>query len=215
MKIPGWDVDWLLRKGCQTNAPTRPAGTQAMRAAARAVWQRVLAHASIELGSKNSEAEAVAAEVWEAVLRSVSRALQRKPDKGSSIADLQGYLIVAFHHRFNRFLKTERKRFGTIELVSSSVNFDSIEAAQDTEWAEGLERTITLKQVVSHMDAWTRRVWQARQLGYSWNEIAKRLGMSQANARMRFQNGLEKTRRSLLSGKKKVEPIEHPSDDSC
>ena len=78
------------------------------------------------------------------------------------------------------------------------VDFDRIESAQNTRWASELERAITVRQVISHMDEWTRKVWQARQYGYSWKEISKRLGLTEQKAKMKFQYGLGKTRRNLV-----------------
>lgn len=59
--------------------------------AARAAWPRVVAHADRELHQEDStrESEALAADIWEAVLRSVCKALQRKGEYASSIGDLE------------------------------------------------------------------------------------------------------------------------------
>jgi RNA polymerase sigma factor (sigma-70 family) len=200
MEKPDPYGEWVLHQNDDVNGSTPEPVDEVLLAAARSAWPRVLAHARRELEHKESgaETEALAAEVWEAVLKSVSKALHRKGDKGSSIADLQGYLFSAFHHRFNRFLKTEQRRRETIELVPSTVDFDRIESAQDTRWVSELERTITVKQVVSHMDEWTRKVWQARQYGYSWKDISKRLGLTEQKAKMKFRYGLEKTRQNLV-----------------
>src|SRR5258708_31698505 len=61
MENPDSYGDWLLHDGCEANATTPPAANQALRAAARAGWPRVLAHATLELRNKNSQAEALAA----------------------------------------------------------------------------------------------------------------------------------------------------------
>ena len=193
-------ADWVLNKnGAATGEPQDSCDTELL-IAARAVWPRVLAHARREFAQRHptAETEALTTEVWEAVLKSVSRALQRKGDKRSSIENLQGYLFAAFHHRFNRTLKREQRRRKTIELVSSTMEFDQIGAAQDISWVSNLERSITVRQIISHMDEWTCKAWQARQYGYSWKEISKRLGTTEQNAKMRFRYGLEKTRKSLV-----------------
>ena len=158
-----------------------------------------------ELRSKNSEAEteALAAEVWESVLKSVVKALQRKRDNGSQIANLEGYLFASFHHRFNRFLKSEQRRDDAVELVASSVDFDQIASAHDTRWASELETAIAIKEVIRHMDGWTRKIWQARQYGYSWKEISTWLGVTEQQAKMKFRYGLGKTRQSLLGKPKR------------
>ena len=195
-------ADPLLHTREMTLYASRNALRISFLAAARAAWPRVLAHAKRELEQKNStpETEALAAEVWEAVLKSVSRALRRKGHNASAVADLEGYLFSAFHHRFNRLLTTEQKRRETIELVSSTLEFDQIETAQDAHWVSELERSITVRQIIGHMDEWTKKVWQARQHGYSWKEISKRLQLTEQQAKMKFRYGLDKTRRSLVKG---------------
>ena len=132
------------------------------------------------------------------VLRSVSKALQRKSEYASSIGDLESYLVAAFHHRFHRFLKTEQKRRELFEPVPESLDLEQIESAQDTEWVSELERAITVKQIMSRMDGWTRKVWRARQYGYSWKEISAWSGLNEQAAKKRFEYGLEKTRRNIV-----------------
>ena len=61
-----------------------------------------------------------------------------------------------------------------------------------------IETAIAVKEVIRHMDARTRKIWQARQYGYSWKEISKWLGISEQQAKMKFRYGLGKTRQSLF-----------------
>src|ERR1700692_1896019 len=128
MERPDPYGEWVLRQNTEAKDGTLAPVDETLLAAARAAWPRVLAHARLELRSKNSEAEteALAAEVWESVLKSVAKALQRNLEKGRSISNLEGYLFTAFHHRFNRFLKSERRRDDAIELVSSSIELDQV-----------------------------------------------------------------------------------------
>jgi DNA-directed RNA polymerase specialized sigma24 family protein len=200
MEKPDPYGEWVLHQNSDASDSAVEAVDQALVAAARAAWPRALAHAKLELRSKNSEAEseALAAEVWESVLKSVAKALQRNREKGSPIANLEGYLFAAFHHRFNRFLKSEQRRDDAVELVASSMDFDQIASAQDTRWASELETAIAVKEVIRHMDGWTRKIWQARQYGYSWKEISKWLGITEQQAKMKFRYGLGKTRQSLV-----------------
>ena len=149
--------------------------------------------------------EALAGEVWESVLKSVAKALQRKRDS-EPIADLEGYLFAAFHHRFNRFLKSEQKRNDAVELVASTADFDQIANAQDARWPSQIETAIAVKEVIRHMDAQTRKIWQARQYGYSWKEISKWLGLSEQQAKMKFRYGLGKTRQSLFGSSSRRAP---------
>ena len=140
------------------------------------------AHAAREFGRDGSsrESEALAADIWEAVLRSVSKALQRKGEFASSVGDFESYLLAAFHHRFHRFQKIEHARREMFQSVSESLDLGLIEGALDTEWVLELERAITIRQITSRMDGWTRKVWRARQLGYTWKEISSWLGVTRA-----------------------------------
>jgi DNA-directed RNA polymerase specialized sigma24 family protein len=198
MEKPDPYGEWVLRQNFDPSDSTSQAINETLVAAAHAAWPRVLAHARFELRGKNSEAEteALAGEVW-SVLKAVAKALQRKREAGA-VADLEGYLFAAFHHRFNRFLKAEQRRNDAVELVSSSTDFDQIASAHDTRWASELETRITVKEVISRMDATTRKIWQARQYGYSWREISRWLGITEQQAKMKFRYGLGKTRQSLF-----------------
>jgi hypothetical protein len=61
-----------------------------------------------------------------------------------------------------------------------------------------LERKIAIRQVTDRMDGWTKKVWQARQYGYSWKDISTWLGITEHQAKMKFQYGVERTRANLL-----------------
>jgi hypothetical protein len=105
---------------------------------------------------------------------------------------------LAFAHRFSRAVQQEQKHAERIELVSSSVDLERIESAQDAGWVEELERTIAIREITDRMDPWTKKVWQARQLGYSWKEISLWLGSTEDQARKKFNYGVEKTRQSIV-----------------
>jgi len=144
MEKPDPHGEWVLF-GTKQEAGEKPLPVdEELLAAAREAWPHVLAHVRRELIDKESGSDrtALAADVWERVLRSVAKTRQRSRDYQSPISDLQSYLIGAFHHRFNRLLKSEHKRQETIELVASTVDLELIEGALDTEWAAELERAI-------------------------------------------------------------------------
>lgn len=167
--------------------------------AARAAWPRVLAHVRGELFDKElgPERTAMAADIWDRVLQSVAKTRQRNKDRRPPISDLESYLIGVFHHRFNRLLRQEQRRAETIELVSSVLDLERFEAAVDTEWAEQLERSIAVRQITDRMDAWTKKIWEARQYEYTWKEIASWLGITEQQAKMKFRYNLEKIRQNI------------------
>src|ERR1035441_6736270 len=60
------------------------------------LWPRVRAHARKQLATQNSDdSETLAAEVWESVLRSVSKTLARHHETTSTVLNLESYLFGA------------------------------------------------------------------------------------------------------------------------
>jgi DNA-directed RNA polymerase specialized sigma24 family protein len=200
MERPDPYGEWVLQKVQQETGGNQAPIPEEVLAAARATWPRILIHATreFERQGSNLEAVALAADIWEAVLRSVARAFQRKREYASTIEDFESYLLIAFHHRFHRFLKTEQERREIFQSVSGPLNLDLLETTQNAEWVSELERKITIRQVKDRMDRWTRKVWQARQYGYSWKEISTWLGITEHQAKMKFHYGVERTRANLL-----------------
>jgi hypothetical protein len=192
--------DWVLFPASESDSKNPPAIDDELILAAREVWPRVLSHAKKELHANglSSDSASIAAPVWERMLRSVSKTRQRNTDLRQPIADLRSYLFLAFVHRFNRAVQQEQKHAERLELVSSSVDLERLENAQDCGWVEQLERAIAIREISDRMDGWTRKVWQARQYGYTWKEISLWLGVSEQQAKMKFQYGLEKTRQSIV-----------------
>jgi len=200
--------EWVLRKIQRETVGNSVPLPEEVLTAARAAWPCVVVHAARELEREGSrrESEALAADIWEAVLRSVSKALQRKGEYRSSVGNFESYLLAAFRHRFHRFLKAEHDRREVFQSVPEGLDLVVVERAQDGGWAEELEQAITVRQIADRMDEWTRKVWQARQYGYSWKEIALRLGVSESQAKMKFQYRLEKTRQSIVGLLKGAKP---------
>lgn len=200
--------DWALFPTREGESASSASSDEELLEAARGAWPHVLGQAQKEFHKRDlgPDSASFAAQIWESVLRSVARTRQRNSNYRPPISDLESYLIGAFHHRFNRTLLREQRRNETIELVSSRFDLEKIESAQDTTWVEELERAITVRQINERMDAWTRKVWQARQFGYSWKEIAAWTGTSEQAAKKKFEYGLEKTRERLVRLLKRATP---------
>jgi len=170
-------------------------------AVARRLWPRVQAHAHREQHGKSSdEALVFASEVWEGVLRSVAKTIQRSNGRNWRIKNMEAYLFGAFHHRFNRALKKDRRRLQTIQHLPSSRDLERLRQAHDSKAVRDLEQSIQLKEAVRSMDEWTRKVWAARQYGYSWKEIATQLGLTEPQAKLRFRYAIGKLRARLGGG---------------
>jgi RNA polymerase sigma factor (sigma-70 family) len=202
MPSPELNPDWVLSRNSPNNKAEPLGRDDELITVASRLWPRVQAHARREFANKNSDdTVALAAEVWESVLQSVSKTLQRRSGQGSGIVDFEAYLFGAFHHRFNRALKKERRRQETIELVPSSRDLEQLPGARDLKSARDLEHSIQVKEVVQNMDGWTRKVWTARQYGYSWREIAEHVGLGEQAAKVRFHHALRRLAARLGFGK--------------
>jgi hypothetical protein len=102
--------EWVIRK-LQEGGNANPLPAEIL-AAARLVWPRLptLVASEIKAEGSSREAEALAADIWEGVLRSVGKAIERKGNYASSIRDSESYLLVAFHHRVTRTYCARLKR---------------------------------------------------------------------------------------------------------
>lgn len=192
--------EWVIRKLQQEAGGDANPFPAEVLAAARVVWPRIPALVARETKAEGSirEAEALAAEIWEGVLRSVGRAIGRNGNYASSIRDPESYLLVAFQHRFRRFQKAEHGRRDRFPSASTGLDLGLVEGIRDTTWTLKLERAITVRQITDRMDPWTKKAWQARQFGYSWREIAAWTGLSEQAAKKKFEYGLEKTRQRIV-----------------
>jgi len=200
MPSPELNPEWVLSKR-SSDKKIQPLERE-LTAAATRLWPRVQAHACRELSNKNlADGIALAAEVWEGVLQSVAKTVARRNRRAPGIVDLDAYLFGVFHHRFNRALKKERRMQETIELVPSTRDLEQLPGAHDAQSPRNLERSLQVNEVVRNMDDWTRRVWTAKQYGYSWREIAEQIGLSEQAAKARFHNALRKLAARLRYGK--------------
>ena len=165
---------------------------------ARHLWPRIQAHARREQPEKNSdEALALASEVWESVLQSVAKTIQRSNRTNWRIKNTEAYLFGAFHHRFNRALRKERRRREVIQYLPASRDLERLRQAHDSKAVRDLEQSIQVNEAVRSMDDWTRKVWAARQYGYSWREIAVHLGLTEPQAKLRFRYAIGRLRARL------------------
>jgi len=162
---------------------------------ARRLWPRVQAHARKELTNKTcDDAMALATDVWESVLRSVAKTMRRSNGKGRPILNLEAYLFGAFHHRFNRAVRRERRRREMVEYLPLGRDLERLRHAHDSKAVADLDRSIQVKQTIENMDDWTRTVSMARLAGYSWKEIAEYLRLTEPQAKLRFRYALGRLR---------------------
>jgi len=192
--------DWVLSSFIHSSGKSRDEMMELADAAKR-LWPGVQAHARKEQAGKSfDEAIALATEVWEGVLQSVAKTLQRSNGKRAQIDSLDAYLFGVFHHRFNRALKKERRRREILRSLPSDSDLGRVRQAHHSEVHRVLEQSIQVQEAVRRMDEWTRKVWAARQYGYSWREISEHLGLTEPQAKLRFRYAIGKLRAFFRRG---------------
>ena len=190
--------DWII-SSYSSGSISGVSSQEQLLQSARRVWPYARSHVSRELGPQQHDPEnaTLAAEVWEDVLQSIGRSLGRLRISSVEVGDMDAYLMGAFRHRFNRIRRRQKRRERTIQLVATAAELDALAAKRGLHAVIDFERWILAKEVFAAMDRWTRRVWTARQYGYSWNEIAGCLNKEGGSVKMRFKYKLTRLRVQL------------------
>jgi hypothetical protein len=190
--------EWII-SNCQPSTSIDRTNQDELVLSARRVWPHVHAHANRELGDRRDDPENVtlAAEVWEGVLQSIAKSLRRLRTSCAEIANMDSYLMGTFRHRFNRARHRQQKREQTIQLVASANELDVLAAKRGLRATVDFEGRILAKEILALMDAWLRRVWTARQYGYSWKDIAECLDTGEQRTKMKFRYKLSIVRGRL------------------
>src|SRR6266851_5202361 len=169
--------------------------------AARSAWPKALAHVR-QVQSQNpfDDDGILVAEVWESVLQSVSGTLNRINGRRSEIGDLEAYLLGSFYHRLRRALKKEQRREETIHLVSSTQELEVLGKTSHLDQHD-IESTVHAQEILDRMDEWSRKIWVAREYGYTWKHIGRVLGIPGDSVMLRFRRRMKLLRARLSGGR--------------
>jgi len=181
---PEWIISNYLPPASSDNSPQ-----DELILSARRVWPRLHSRANRELGVRRNDPEnaTLAAEVWEGVLASIAKSLHRMKTSWVEIANMDSYLIGAFRHRFSRACRRQLRREQTLQLVASAAELDVVAAKRGMRASVDFDRRVLVNEILALMDVWLRRVWTAREYGYSWREIAGYLDSSEHSTKMKFR----------------------------
>src|SRR5205807_1466928 len=114
------------------------------------------------------------------------------------IGDLEAYLLGSFYHRFRRALQKEQRREEMIHLVSSAQELEVLGKASHAE-QHNIENRLHAQEILDRMDEWSRKVWVAREYGYTWKHIGRVLGIPGDSVMLRFRRRM-KILQARLSG---------------
>jgi DNA-directed RNA polymerase specialized sigma24 family protein len=132
-----------------------------------------------------------AAELLEGVALEVSGRLQAEPEVARN---LTGYMITGLHHRvLSQLLENNR-------LVYEGLLRELEENHQLTapDWTQRVEAKLWLKFFVSFLTHPVQHMLHYRMLGFYWDEIGSRMGLSAKQAKKRFYYGIQKGRETVI-----------------
>jgi DNA-directed RNA polymerase specialized sigma24 family protein len=117
----------------------------------------------------------------------VSRKLQEQPNQ---IRNLKAYLWTSFKHEIFEAAEKEN-RYQPLEPEQQPTNgaYNQSEALNDH---------ILIEELISHMDSWTRKVFELRVLGYQFEDIGQMLDMSPKLLRSKFHKEVKKLTHKLF-----------------
>ena len=198
MPAPEPGPEWVLSG---VNPRPDSATENELLKAARSAWPKALAHVRRVQSQDPFDDEGIlVTEVWEGVLQSVSGTLDRMNGRRGEIADLEAYLLGSFYHRLSRAIKKEQRREKTIHLVSSVQELEVLGTASHVE-EHDIEGTLHAQEILDRMDAWSRKVWVAREYGYTWKHIGRVLGIPGDSVMLRFRRRMKILRARLSGGR--------------
>jgi DNA-directed RNA polymerase specialized sigma24 family protein len=117
------------------------------------------------------------------LLKAASQVTRARDEKGNQVDELEAYVLQTFR----RVVLAESEKDDNRRRFESEAGFEAGWHAQ----ASNVERRILLAEVVDIMDDWTRSVFQWLTLDYSFDEIARHLGMNTKVLRNRYNRHLK------------------------
>ena len=198
MPAPEPGPEWVL-SGAHPRLD--PATESELSKAARSAWPKALAHVrQVQSRDPFDDDGILVAEVWESVLQSVSKTLDRMNGRRGEIKDLEAYLLGSFYHRLGRALKKEERREEMIHLVSSDQELELLDkTSRGVE--DDIEGKVHAQEILDRMDEWSRKVWIAREYGYTWKQIGDVLGTPGDSVMLRFRRRMKILRGRLFGSR--------------
>ena len=198
MPAPEPGPEWVLSGA---NPRLDPATESELSKAARSAWPKALAHVrQVQARDPFDDDGILVAEVWESVLQSVSGTLNRMNGRRGEIGDLEAYLLGSFYHRLGRALKKEERREEMIHLVSSAQELELLDKTSRGV-QDDIEGNVHAREILDRMDEWSRKVWIAREYGYTWKQIGDVLGTPGDSVMLRFRRRMKILRERLFGGR--------------
>ena len=115
------------------------------------------------------------------------------------IRNLPDYLFSAYRHNVFAALKKTTRRQDLIEQHAEQLQ------PTPPAPAEALQTKVLIEELRQHMDDWTKEVFEWLLLGYTSEEIGRRLGMSANHVRSKLDKRLKKLQKQIAQETRKAE----------
>ena len=150
--------------------------------AAGAVWRR-----AEQLALSVLHDQAVGLEL---MVKAVAIASRRRRAADCCITNLRSYVFQVYKHLVLAELRKQNRRRELDTLWE-----DRIIAVPQRD--DDIDRRILLEELCRRMDSWTKRVYELRVLGYTFDTIGESLGMGANHVRSEFSKRLASLRETL------------------
>lgn len=146
--------------------------------AAGEIWPKALKFAQ----SRNVDES----EAREELLKAVGRVSGKGPE---NIKALPSYLFTSYAHRIQRLL-AKQKHYASLESVN-------VDLAADPTAAKVMQNHLLVAEIVARMNEEMRTIHEGLILGYTFEELAKKLGKSSNYLRTKFNRGVKRLAREV------------------
>ena len=87
-----------------------------------------------------------------------------------------------------------------IQLVPSALELEVLAKTSHAKQHD-IEESAHAREILDRMDEWSRRVWIAREYGYTWKQIGDVLGTPGDSVMLRFRRRMKILRERLFGGR--------------
>jgi DNA-directed RNA polymerase specialized sigma24 family protein len=87
-----------------------------------------------------------------------------------------------------------------IHLVSSAQELEVLGKTSHAKQHD-IEDTLRAQEILDRMDEWSRKIWVAREYGYTWKHIGHALGIPGDSVMLRFRRRMKILRARLSGGR--------------
>ncbi len=148
-------------------------------AAALTLWPRL---AGLAASTTNDQAAA-----QRLLMKACALVTRKRASAPAAIANLPAYLYRAWQ----RLVLDELEKENGHRRLEAALAAAAAETRAPAHSSAELEQRILLQQIIKHMDAWTRRVFECLTLGFSYDEIAAELGGNGHAIRVKYDRQIK------------------------